>query len=246
MTREPLSAKPGGMLPTGPDRVSNSEGIQARLIAIYNRLYNYFGPRHWWPADTSFEVIVGAILTQNVAWKNVEQAIANLKAAGLLDPEAMYRATTAELEPHIRPAGYFRTKAKKLKAFVEHLWKRYNGSLTAMFSRPLAELRPEILAIYGIGPETADAILCYAGNYPIMVMDAYTRRVFSRLGFFDEKITYQGMQEFFMANLPQDQYLYNEYHALIDGLANQLCRKNRPDCSKCPLGDICPRLGVNL
>ncbi|WXJ93737.1 Ultraviolet N-glycosylase/AP lyase [Neomoorella carbonis] len=215
-------------------------------MTIYNRLYNYFGPRNWWPADTPFEVIVGAILTQNVAWKNVEQAITNLKAAGLLDPEAMYRAAAAELEPLIRPAGYYRTKAKKLKAFVEHLWQRYNGSLSAMFSRPLAELRPEILAIYGIGPETADAILCYAGNYPIMVMDAYTRRVFSRLGFFDEKITYHDMQEFFMANLPRNQYLYNEYHALIDGLANQLCRKHRPDCPRCPLGDICPRVGVNI
>jgi len=246
LAMETLSAKPGDLLPPGPDGVNKTEGIQARLIAIYKRLYNYFGPRHWWPADTPFEVIVGAILTQNVAWKNVEQAIANLKAAGLLDAEAMYRATAAELEPLIRPAGYYRTKAKKLKAFVEHLWQRYNGSLSAMFSRPLAELRPEILAIYGIGPETADAILCYAGNYPIMVMDAYTRRVFSRLGFFDEKITYQRMQEFFMANLPQDQYLYNEYHALIDGLANQLCRKNRPECSKCPLEDICPRVGVNI
>lgn len=214
-------------------------------MEIYNRLYDRFGPRHWWPADTPFEVVVGAILTQNVTWKNVEKAINNLKSAGLLDPAVMYKVDVTALEPHIRPAGYFRTKAKKLKAFVNHLWERYNGSLEAMFSRPLEELRPEILSIYGVGPETADAILCYAGNYPIMVMDAYTRRVFSRLGFFEQKVTYDGMQAFFMAHLPRDNRLYNEYHALIDALANRICRKKQPGCSLCPLADFCPRIGVD-
>lgn len=212
---------------------------------IYDRLYGHFGSRHWWPAETSFEVIAGAILTQNVAWKNVEKAIANLKAAGLLDPEAMHRASAEELEPYIRPTGYFRVKARKLKAFVDHLWERYGGSLDAMFARPLKELRPEILSIFGIGPETADAILCYAGNYPIMVMDAYTRRVFSRLGFLDEEIDYQGMQDFFMDNLPGDVKLFNEYHALIDGLANRICVKNGPGCDRCPVGETCPRTGVD-
>ncbi len=215
-------------------------------MAIYERLYKYFGPSHWWPADTPFEIIVGAILTQNVAWKNVEKAIINLRDAGLLEPEAIYGTSKEELETLIRPAGFYRAKAKKLKAFVEHLRKRYNGSLSAMFSRPLTELRQEMLAIYGIGPETADAILCYAGNYPIMVMDVYTRRVFTRMGFFDDNISYDGMQAFFMDNLPEDQHLYKEYHALIDGLAKHFCRKNRPECQGCPLGDICPRIGVNI
>lgn len=216
----------------------------ARLQEIFDRLYRYFGPRHWWPAETPFEVIVGAILTQNVAWKNVEKAIANLKGAGLLTPEAMMRARPEELEPHIRPTGYYRVKARKLKAFIDYLQERYGGSLEVMFAQPLDRLRAEILDVFGIGLETADAILCYAGNYPIMVMDAYTRRVFSRLGFFKEKATYQEMQDFFMANLPRDNRLYNEYHALIDGLANQICLKKKPACNRCPLVELCPRIGV--
>lgn len=232
---------PGGPQKAGPDVPG---GTTARLMEIFNRLYRYFGPRHWWPAETPFEVIVGAILTQNVAWKNVEKAIANLKAAGLLSPEAMARATIEELEPHIRPTGYYRVKAKKLKAFINYLQERYNGSLEAMFARPLEELRPEVLGVFGIGPETADAILCYAGNYPIMVMDAYTRRVFSRLGFFGARASYQDMQDFFMAHLPRDNRLYNEYHALIDGLANRICLKKAPACLSCPLAGLCPRIGL--
>ncbi|MGI9860052.1 endonuclease III domain-containing protein [Moorella naiadis] len=230
-------------LDSHPSQVLNTR-MADRLQEIYARLYRHFGPRHWWPAETPFEVIVGAILTQNVAWKNVEKAIANLKGAGLLTPEAMQRATPEELEPHIRPTGYYRVKARKLKAFSDYLHERYGGSLEAMFAQPLERLRKEILAVFGIGPETADAILCYAGNYPIMVMDAYTRRVFSRLGFFTAKASYQEMQDFFMANLPRDNRLYNEYHALIDALANRICLKKEPACDLCPLGDICPPGGV--
>ncbi|BCV21821.1 endonuclease III domain-containing protein [Moorella sp. Hama-1] len=219
-------------------------GAAARLQEIFERLYRHFGPRHWWPAETPFEVIVGAILTQNVAWKNVEKAIANLNRAGLLTPEAVMQATPEELEPHIRPTGYYRVKARKLKAFSDYLQERYGGSLEVMFAQPLELLRTEILDVFGIGPETADAILCYAGNYPIMVMDAYTRRVFSRLGFLTAKVSYQEMQDFFMTNLPRDNRLYNEYHALIDALANRICLKKEPACDRCPLGAICPRIGV--
>ncbi|MDN5362390.1 MAG: endonuclease related protein [Moorella sp. (in: firmicutes)] len=244
MAREDLPAGSGGSTSPNSRGLRDDDHYYDRLMVIYDRLYAHFGPRRWWPADTPFEVIVGAILTQNVAWKNVIQAITNLKSAGLLDPDAIYRAAEADLEPHIRPAGYFRSKARKLKAFVNHLQQQYGGSLEAMFDRPLAELRPEMLAIYGVGPETADAILCYAGNYPIMVMDAYTRRAFHRLGFWEEKVTYDQMQAFFMTHLPRDTRLYNEYHALIDALANRICRKKKPACPTCPLVDLCPRTGV--
>ncbi|PRR73760.1 endonuclease III domain-containing protein [Neomoorella humiferrea] len=215
------------------------DNISTALMTIYQRLYHYFGPRHWWPAETPFEVIVGAILTQNVTWKNVEKAINNLKTAELLTPEALYTADPSVIETHIRPAGFYRTKAKKLKAFVHHIWEKYDGSLTNMFSQPLKNLRKELLSIYGIGPETADAILCYAGNYPIMVMDAYTLRVFSRLGLLSPKANYEEMQQLFMDNLPHDHYIFNEYHALIDALANKICRKNKPHCNLCPLNDLC-------
>lgn len=218
---------------------------QARLLEIYQLLFDHFGPRKWWPAETPFEVIVGAILTQNVSWKNVEKAITNLKAAGLLDSEAMRQAAPEGLEPHIRPTGYFRVKARKLKAFMEYLNQRYEGSLDCMFRTPLRDLRSELLSVFGIGPETCDAILCYAGDYPIMVMDAYTARVFSRLGFFNAGLRYREMQDFFMEHLPHDTALFNEYHALIDGLANRICLKRSPKCGQCPLLSLCPRNGLS-
>lgn len=218
--------------------------MRRHLMEIYDRLYSHFGPRHWWPAETPFEVIAGAILTQNVAWKNVEKAIAALRERGYLGPLALHTAPDEEIEQLIRPAGYFRMKTKKLKAFTRHLFERYGGSLDAMFRRPLGELRQELLGIYGLGPETVDAILCYAGNLPVMVMDAYTRRVFGRLGLTPENATYDQLQAFFHRHLPADVALYNEYHALIDGLANRLCTKRRPACGECPVADLCRRVGV--
>ena len=215
------------------------------LQQLYQLLFDRFGSRRWWPAETPFEVIVGAILTQNVAWKNVEKAIANLKGAGLLDPAALYAVSAGELEPLIRSTGYFRAKAKKLKAFVAHLHERYDGSLERMWTRPLAELRAELLAIYGIGPETADAILCYAGGYPVMVVDAYTRRVFCRLGLASPAASYGELQRLFMANLPPDARLFNEYHALIDALAHGVCLKRAPLCGRCPLAGVCREAGIS-
>lgn len=222
-----------------PARMNKPPG-QNDLLRIYDRLYRWAGPRRWWPAETPFEVVVGAILTQNVSWRNVEKAIANLRQAGLLAPAAMHLASEEELQPLIRPAGYFRTKARKLKAFCEFLFNRFGGSLEVMFAKPLEAVRPALLGIYGVGPETADAILCYAGHLPIMVMDAYTLRVFSRLGLVEPTAGYAQMQEFFLSRLPRDVGLFNEYHALIDGLANSLCLKRGPRCRECPLLDLCP------
>lgn len=209
-------------------------------MEVFHRLYGWMGDRHWWPAETPFEVMVGAVLTQNVSWRNVEKAIANLRRAGLLEPAALHRAAEEELYPLVRPAGYYRAKSRKLKALCAFLFERYGGSLEALFSRPLQNLRPELLSVYGVGPETADAMLCYAGNLPIMVMDAYTRRVFFRLGLVPEDISYSDLQAFFMSRLPQDTALFNQYHALIDGLANRLCLKQNPLCSSCPLLELCP------
>ena len=214
------------------------------LQQVFDRLYAHLGPRHWWPAQTPFEVVVGAILTQNVAWVNVEKAIANLRAAGLLDPAAMAAAPAERLAELIRPSGYYRSKAKKLKAFLAHVQQRYGGDLERLWALPLVELGPEIYGIWGVGPETGDCILCYAAGKPVMAMDAYTRRVFSRLGALAPDASYAQMQALFHGHLPANTQLFNEYHALIDGLANRICLKRRPRCGQCPLADICPRLGV--
>ncbi|KKM11669.1 endonuclease [Clostridiales bacterium PH28_bin88] len=208
-------------------------------MAIYQRLYDAFGPRRWWPAETAFEVMVGAVLTQNVAWRNVERAIASLKGTGLMDPMSLYQADQVHIERLIVPTRYYKTKARKLKALVTLVVERYGGDLNRMFSRPLGELRQELLGVYGIGPETADAILLYAGNLPIFVVDAYTRRIFHRLGVFPPDISYGAMQEYFQVHLPRDVALYNEYHALIDGLGHRLCLATRPRCGECPLVDEC-------
>lgn len=205
------------------------------LMEVYTRLYNHFGPRHWWPAETPFEVVVGAILTQSVAWRNVEKAIVNLKEAGLLSVEGLHQAEVEEIASLIVPTRYYRAKAKKLKAFINFLVEKYGGSLERLFAVPLDKLRPELLGLNGIGPETADSILLYAGEYPIFVIDAYTHRIFQRLGVFEPKVSYAEMQRFFMYHLPTDVKLFNEYHALIDALGNRLCRARKPTCQECPL-----------
>jgi endonuclease-3 related protein len=215
------------------------EGLQAQLLQVYQRLWEKFGPRHWWPAETPFEVIVGAILTQNVAWRNVQKAIGNLKAREALSAEALLALPAAELEELIRPTRYYKVKARKLKAFCLYLHKNYGGSLEALFARPLPELRKELLGVWGLGKETVDSILCYAGGKAIMPMDAYTVRIFSRLGLVPEKISYDRLQEFFLARLPGDNQLFNEYHALLDALGHHICLARKPRCSECPLAELC-------
>ncbi len=219
--------------------VDSKKQTGTRLTGIYNDMSKHFGPRGWWPGDTAFEICVGAILTQSVSWKNVARAIDNLKEAGLLDLNSMYQSPPGEIEKCIVPTMYFRMKAKKLKAFVAHVREKYNGDLDRLFYKELAELREELLSIYGIGPETADSIILYAAEKPVFVVDAYTRRIFSRLGFFGDDISYAGMQSFFMRHLSPDVSLYNEFHALIVGVGNRFCGNSKPKCSECPVNGYC-------
>lgn len=206
------------------------------LMTYYETLFAAFGPQHWWPGETPFEVIAGAILTQNTAWTNVEKAIANLKQGGLLSPAAMRRLSEEDLAGLIRPAGYFNIKARRLKSFICFLFDRYNGDLDSMFAIGLKRLRHELLGVNGIGPETADSILLYAGGLPVFVVDAYTKRIFSRHGLVVDSASYHEVQEYFEARLPQDSTLYNEYHALIVRVAKDYCKPRTPDCAGCPLG----------
>jgi endonuclease-3 related protein len=197
-----------------------------------------YGPQHWWPADEPFEVMVGAILTQSAAWVNVEKAINNLKAAGMLSPRALRRLSQNELASLIRPCGYFNAKARKLKALAEWLGQAYGDDMAKMSAISLKRLRPQLLAVHGIGEETADSIILYAANKPIFVIDAYTRRIIDRLGLAPSDNTYSAYQSFFMENLPHRTALFNEYHALLVNHGKKVCRQ-RPLCRECCLKDIC-------
>lgn len=213
--------------------------VADRLRDVYGRLYAAYGPQCWWPGDSPFEVIVGAILTQSAAWTNVEKALANLKAADALSPQGLARLGEGELARLIYPAGFFNTKARKLKAFVEMLRSQSGGRLEALLAAPPDELRERLLATHGIGPETADSVLLYAAGRPVFVIDAYTRRLFSRLGVTPPRDTYDAWQAQFTANLEPDAALFNEYHALIVRHGKQVCRRE-PLCQACPLLEICP------
>jgi endonuclease-3 related protein len=206
---------------------------------VYNRLYEAYRPQHWWPGDSPFEVIVGAILTQNTAWANVEKALANLKAAGALTPQRVDTLSEEELQLLVKPSGFYNGKARKLKAFVDMLFERYDGCLERLFAEPLPELRKLLLHTYGIGPETADSMILYAANKPSFVIDAYTRRIFSRLGRQPESNAYDAWQRLFSEALPLDALLFNEYHALIVQHGKMICR-TVPVCRKCCLREICP------
>ncbi len=220
--------------------------LQKRLLLIYRLMYDHFGRRNWWPGDSPFEVMVGAILTQSAAWTNVEKAVSNLKAADALDPEILARMHLRKLARLIRPCGYYNQKARKLKNFLRfYLAEPICGSQKRMAKIPLDELRPKLLAVKGIGPETADSILLYALYKPVFVIDAYTRRIFFRLGLTPEKATYGELQEFFMGNLPVDKELYNDYHAQIVTLGKEYCKKIQK-CVLCPLENICVKKGCNF
>lgn len=179
---------------------------------------------------------MGAILTQSTAWANVERAIANLRAARLLTPSSLERVPLAQLARLVRPSGYFRQKARKLKAFVRFLRREYGGSLARMFRAPTAELREKLLAVHGIGPETADSILLYAGGHPVFVVDAYTKRVLQRHGLLGEKAGYEEIRTLFEQHLPRDAALFNEYHALLVQVGKNWCRPQEARCEWCPLG----------
>jgi len=205
----------------------------------YKRLLKHFGKQHWWPAETKFEVIVGAILTQQSTWKNVEKAIANLKKERLMTPKAISEASLPQLERCVRPTGFYKQKARRLRKFAGYLQDKYYGKLEPLFSRPLDEVRNDLLSLEGVGPETADSILLYAGGKLIFPIDAYTRRVYERLGF--AKGDYAELQEFFHSSLPADLEVYKEMHALIVELAKNYC-KTKPLCEKCPLRNQCSHL----
>lgn len=209
--------------------------MNKKLLIIYNKLFKYFGRQFWWPGDSSFEIIIGAILTQNTSWNNVEKAINNLKTKNLLNFNKFHRIKQSRLAQLIRPAGYFNIKAKRLKNFLKFLDSECHGDLNKLFSCNLSILREKLLSVNGIGPETADSILLYAGNLPIFVVDSYTKRIFSRHGFFKEDTDYHNVQKIFMDNLTANAKLFNEYHALIVRLAKEFCLKNKPRCELCPL-----------
>ncbi len=197
------------------------------LQEVYQRLLDAFGPQNWWPGDTQFEMMVGAILVQNTNWQNVQRAIGNLREADLLDPHALYDVPEEELEELIRPAGYYRVKAKRLRSLLKFLVERYDGSIDAMFRTPLSKLRQELLGIHGVGPETADSILLYAGSLPTFVVDAYTYRIFSRHGWIDLESDYHQIQEYFHDHLPADAPMFNEFHALLVHLGKHYCKKSQ-------------------
>ena len=207
------------------------------LLQIYQKMFEALGPRQWWPGETPFEVVIGAILTQNTNWSNVEKAIKNLKTASKLSPEGIYGLSITELAELIKPSGFFNVKAKRVKAFINWLFSRYEGNLSKMFARDLQSLRSELLSVKGIGPETADSILLYAGNMPTFVVDAYTHRIFSRHELIPEESTYDEMKSFFEENLPEDVQLFNEYHALLVNIGKTFC-KTKKVCEPCPLKDI--------
>ena len=205
------------------------------LLKIYKSLYNFFGPLNWWPGDTPFEIMVGAILTQNTSWSNVEKAINNLKKEYLLEPQNLYHINQEELAQLIKPSGYYNIKAQRLKNFVTFFIEEFDGSLKNMFSGDGEELRKKLLKVKGIGLETADSILLYAGRKPYFVVDAYTKRIFSRHKLITEDASYHQIQEFFSRNLDSDVELFNEFHAQIVMLGKTICTSKNPYCSKCPI-----------
>lgn len=211
------------------------------IAAIYQRLLAHFGPQHWWPGETALEIISGAVLTQNTAWRNVEQAIANLKAAELLPEDTcLTRLATlpaAELAALIRPAGYYNIKAGRLQNLLGRIHAEHD-SLAAFLAQQSTTLRRQLLEIKGIGPETADSIMLYAAQRPVFVVDTYTHRIFSRHGLLPEEADYHQVQEIFHDALPAEAPLYNEYHALIVRLGKEYCRKSNPRCPTCPLEEL--------
>mgnify|MGYP001558586999 CR=1 FL=1 len=207
------------------------------LKDVYKRMLKAWGPQHWWPGETPFEVMVGAILTQNTAWTNVEKAIKNLKAAGVLDPRQLHELPLSTLAALIRPAGYYNVKAKRLKSYLAWFVERFDGSVERMFELPLSSLREELLGVKGIGPETADSILLYAGGLPSFVVDAYTYRILLRHGMIAEDATYDDIKELFETRLARDVKLWNEVHALLVHVGKDHCR-SKPRCEGCPLDPI--------
>jgi endonuclease-3 related protein len=209
------------------------------LLDIHQRLLDRYGPQHWWPADSPFEVIIGAILTQSTAWGNVEKAIANLKEREALSPAALRQLSTKELSRLVYPSGYYNAKAFKIKSFVHWLGEYWDDDLDRLFTLDIPMLRQGLLSVHGIGEETADSIILYAAQKSIFVIDAYTRRIISRLGLEPPVNIYASFQDLFMQHLPPDEDLFNEYHALFVRHGKDTCKKI-PLCQGCCLSPPCP------
>lgn len=215
-------------------RPTLTHNAKATLLEIYNRLYDEFGPQGWWPAKSPFEVMAGAILTQNTAWTNVEKAIKNLKKQKLLSPEKIKKVPIKKLAKAVRSSGFYNEKAKKLKSLVKFLGQ--NGkSINKLRALDITTLRERLLAVKGIGKETADSVILYALDKPIFVVDAYTKRIFERRGLIEKDASYDEIQRFFMNSLPAKTKLFNEYHALIVRTGKEYCKRRKPLCKKCPL-----------
>ena len=229
----------------------DGRNVREVLLGVYERLLAAYGPQGWWPGETAFEVIVGAILTQSAAWANVEKALANLKAAGALSPDGLHELDEGEIARLIRPSGYFNAKGRTLQAFVEMLYREFGGRLGELLALPMDPLRGLLLATHGVGPETADSIVLYAAGQPSFVIDAYTRRTFSRIGVqpgpahgaahpevSKGERGYEAWRRLFMAALPAVAAMFNEYHALIVAHGKAVCRK-APLCGECALREVC-------
>lgn len=218
--------------------------MSTTLDDVYERLLARFGPQHWWPGESPFEIMVGAVLVQNTAWRNVERAIENLREAGVMQPHALYALAPEELAELIRPAGYYQVKTKRLRNLLKFVIDEFDGSLDAMFGTSLASLREQLLAVHGIGPETADAILLYAGGLPTFVVDTYAHRILARHGWIEYEADYHRIKDYFESTLPSDAPLYNEYHALLVRVGKDYCRRTGPKCDECPLCELLPAGGI--
>jgi endonuclease III related protein len=215
-------------------RAITRSGTGQKLLEMFDILLRHYGPRNWWPAETQLEVMIGAVLTQNTNWKNVEKAITNLKEKKWLTFTKLRSISLPELAWEIRPAGYYNIKAKRLKNMLDFISERYPGGLGSFLGQEPQVLREALLSINGIGPETADSIVLYAANQPVFVVDAYTHRILNRHGMVEDQSGYQDLQNLFMDNLPSDPSLFNEFHALIVETGKNFCRK-KPRCDQCPL-----------
>lgn len=205
---------------------------------IFDALYDHYGPQYWWPAESSLEMIVGAILTQNTQWRNVEKALANLKKKGLLSLPSLLSISTEELAQSIRSAGYYNVKAKRLQNLLRMIESNYAGDIDTLCDDDMNSCRNNLLSVKGVGEETADSILLYCCRKPVFVVDKYTHRVFSRHGLVPDDTSYAEIQQQFMSSLPMDESLFNEYHALIVRVAKDYCKKQAPACDFCPLSKM--------
>lgn len=218
-------------------------GRRGIVLEVYARLRRRWGHAGWWPGDSAFEVCLGAILTQGTSWRNVEKALESLRRKGRLSFETLHGLPPSKLAPWIRSSGYFRVKARRICAFLDFLAREYKGRVGSMSREPVHDLRSKLLSVRGVGPETADSIILYAAGLPSFVVDAYTRRIFSRLGVLEGGEGYEAVQQRLTSALPKDVALYNDYHAQLVRLGKEICRP-RPRCGVCPLDELCPKKGV--